>query len=166
MTDTNHKRLIIDLQKCDQCESCEVHCGYHNRPLNGDSGISGLRERATFALICRRCSIASCMDACEFDALQRDDEGIIKRHNMRCVSCKMCAHACPFGTIYTEMLTFYSVNCDSCLGSRDTEPACVASCPHGALEYRPIDPAEPGVHIVDQYLAARGNRWIRREAVS
>ena len=161
MTDSNHKRLIIDLEKCDLCESCSVSCEYQARPQ--DNGISGLRERAAFALICRRCSTASCVEACEFDELQRDREGKLRRHNMRCVSCKMCAHACPFGTIYTEMLTFYTVNCDACLERPDHEPACVASCPHGALEYRLADPAEPDVHVVDAHLAARARRWIRQE---
>ncbi len=163
MTDTSQIRLIIDLQKCDQCESCNVSCGYHDRLHPEEHGMSGLRERATFALICRRCAKASCMDACVFDALERGEDGILQRHNLRCVSCKMCAHACPFGTIYTEMLAFYAVNCDLCLDLHETEPACVASCPHGALEFRPVDPLETDVHVIDQHLAARARRWVRQE---
>lgn len=170
MTDSSQKYLVIDLQTCDQCQSgntsCTVSCGYHDRLNVEDHGLSGLRERATFALVCRRCSSASCINACVFDALERGPEGIIKRHNMRCVSCKMCAHACPFGTIYTDMLSFYQVNCDLCLDQLDTEPLCVASCPHGALEFRVIDPNEMDVHVVDQHLAARTNRWVRQEIMA
>ena len=167
MTDSKHKYLVIDLQKCDQCQSgnlaCSVKCAFHNHPDTGGHGLSGLRERATFTLVCRRCSMASCINACEFDALERGSGGIIKRHNLRCVSCKMCAHACPFGTIYTEMLSFYQVNCDLCLEQFDTQPACVNSCPLGALEFRAVDPNETNVHIIDQNLAARATRWVRRE---
>ena len=166
MTEIKHMRLIIDLEKCDQCESCNVSCDYHDRAHTAENGMSGLRERATFALICRRCAQASCIEACVFHALERDQEGVLKRHNMRCVSCKMCAHACPFGTIYTDMLSFYQVNCDSCLNHYDTAPPCVATCPQGALEYRVTDPAEPDVHIVDMHLAARAKRWLRQEATS
>ena len=166
MTDSNHKRLIIDLQKCDQCESCSVSCGYHDRAHPQEHGISGLRERATFALICRRCASASCIDACVFGALERDEDGIIQRHNLRCVSCKMCAHACPFGTIYTDTLTFYQVNCDLCLENSDSEPPCVSSCPHGALEFRLTDPSETDVYIIDPHLAARANRWVRQEVTT
>ena len=125
-----------------------------------------MRQRATFAVICRRCASASCIDACAFDALERGEDDILQRHNMRCVSCKMCAHACPFGTIYTDMLPFYDVNCDACLETCDTEPLCVASCPHGALEFRDTDPSEMDIHIVDQHLAARAKGWIRREVTS
>lgn len=165
MTESKQKYLVIDLNKCDQCASCNVDCGYHDRLNADENGLSGLRERATFALICRRCNSASCINACMFDALERGPDDIIKRHNLRCVSCKMCAHACPFGTIYTDMLSFYQVNCDLCL-EQDAQPPCVASCPHGALEFRELEPAETDVHVVDQHLAARANRWVRQEVIS
>ena len=166
MTETRRKRLIIDLNKCDQCESCSVSCGYHDRAHMEEHGIAGLRARATFALICRRCANASCIEACVFDALERGQDGIIQRHNLRCVSCKMCAHACPFGTIYTDTLTFYQVNCDACLEHIEQEPACVSSCARGALEFRFTDPAETDVYIIDPQLAARANRWLRQEVTS
>jgi Fe-S-cluster-containing hydrogenase component 2 len=164
MTDTSTKRLIIDLQKCDQCESCSVSCGFPGSTHPEENGLPRLRERATFAVICRRCASASCIDACAFDALERNPQGIIQRHNMRCVSCKMCAHACPFGTIYTEMLSFYEVNCDHCLAQQDEQPPCVVSCPHDALEFRATDPSETDIHIIDLHLAARGEAWVRQEA--
>ena len=166
MTDTSFKRLIIDLEKCDQCETCSVACGYYDRPHSNENGMSGLRQRATFAVICRRCASASCIDACAFEALDRGEDNILQRHNMRCVSCKMCAHACPFGTIYTDMLPFYELNCDACLNMSDSEPLCVASCPHAALEYRDTDPSEPDIYIVDRHLAARARGWVAREATS
>ena len=166
MTDASFKRLIIDLEKCDQCEACVVDCGYYNRPHENENGLWGLRQKATFALICRRCAHASCIDACEFGAIDRGEDMVLHRHNMRCVSCKMCAHACPFGTIYTDMLAFYEVNCEACLAMTDGPPACVASCPYGALEYRDTDPSEAGIHIIDDQLAARAEGWVRREAAS
>jgi len=166
MTDANQKRLIIDLQTCDSCESCSVSCGYYERPRTGENGLSSLHLRAAFAVICRRCTIASCIDACVFDALERDEDGIVQHHNLRCVSCKMCAFACPFGTIYTDMLPFYEVNCEICLGRNDTEPPCVDSCPHGALEYRLVETSETDVHIVDQCLAVRAERWLKQEVAS
>ncbi len=170
MTDSKQKYLVIDLQKCDQCLSnnngCDVCCGYYDRYGEHENGLSGLCERATFALVCRRCNTASCINACEFGALERGPKGIIQRHNMRCVSCKMCAHACPFGTIYTDMLSFYQVSCDPCLNQLETEPSCVPSCPNGALEFRVMDPSETDVHIIDQNLAARATRWVRREVTA
>jgi Fe-S-cluster-containing dehydrogenase component len=130
--------------------------------------LQGLREKVVFALLCRRCEVASCVIACPFDAIERQEDGIIRRYNLRCVSCKSCAHACPFGTIYPEMLTFYDRPyesfCEQCLAGSDDEPACVASCGQGALEYRVADPDEGDLHILDDYVAARVRKWVKREA--
>ena len=148
------KRLIIDLAQCDRCEECGVDCG----------GVPTLREQATFELVCRRCALASCVAACPFDALERlADGGVIRRHNLRCVSCKLCAHACPFGTIYPEMLGFYQAPCHGCRPDEGQAPPCVAGCARGALEYRALEPNEPGVYVIDGFLAARAERWVRRE---
>jgi Fe-S-cluster-containing hydrogenase component 2 len=153
------KRLVIDLDRCDECRECGVRCGH-----GGHYGALAIRERATFAVICRRCEEASCVDACPYLALERQADGVLLRHNLRCVSCKLCAHACPFGTIYPDMLSFYVTPCDACLGDGDGPPSCAGTCARGALTYREVSEDEPSVHIVDDYLAARSARWVKREA--
>lgn len=160
------KRLVIDLDRCEQCDQCRVDCAYFYRPHTRDHGVLALRERATFMLLCRRCEEPSCIDACPFGALERQPDGVLKRHNLRCVSCDLCAHACPFGTIYPDMLSFYVTPCDFCLGGSDAEPPCVRSCGRGALAYRDVDPEEPQLHILDKNLAARSAKWIKREEQS
>ena len=100
------ERLIIDLAACDRCDGCSI----------GPS-VLALRERATFELVCRRCEHASCVEACPFEALERGENGIVKRHNMRCVSCKSCSLACPFGTIYMELLPFYAMDYEAAVSS-------------------------------------------------
>ena len=159
------KRLLIDLNKCDGCESCGVDCAYFYRPRAGDHGILKLREAATFTVVCRRCEDPGCVAACRFDALERQDNGVLKRHNMRCVSCKCCAHACPFGTIYPEALPFFVTNSDYCIGSSADAPPCVGSCERGAIEYREVDaPGEDDLHVLGENLAVRAPKW-DKEAV-
>ncbi len=157
------KRLVIDLDRCDQCDRCGVVCSYFYRPQSKDHGILALRERATFDLICRRCEEPSCVDACLFNALERQSDGVLKRHNLRCVSCKLCVHACPFGTIYPDMVPFYVTPCDYCLGAGESEPPCARSCGRGALAYREVDPEEPRLHVLDDRLAVLSAKWIKRE---
>lgn len=168
------ERLIIDLAACDQCADCTV-----------GPAMLALRERATFELICRRCEHASCVLACPFDALERGEDGIIKRHNMRCVSCKSCSLACPFGTIYMELLPFYAMDYDAAVNSlagarhageaerrEDSKvPNPEDNRPHGgllqcrcnALEFREVAPGESDIHIIDDFLAARVRRWDRQD---
>jgi Fe-S-cluster-containing hydrogenase component 2 len=158
------KRLFIDLTKCDACEKCAVNCAYFYRARAEDHGLLTLRELATFALICRRCEEASCVAACKFAALERQADGILQRHNLRCVSCKCCSQACPFGTIYPEVLSFYVSKCDFCarLGA-ETIP-CTISCARQAVEYREVEEApKEGIFLVGEQLAVRAPRWDKKD---
>ena len=165
------ERLIIDLAACDRCETPCHH-----------PAVLAIREQATFELVCRRCQVASCVLACPFQALERTADGIIKRHNLRCVSCKSCALACPFGTIYAELLPFYSMDYQvavkSLVGGASAATFDVVEenerspltrllrmeC--DALDYGEVDPGDSGIHIIDEHLAARVQRWVRKEVAA
>jgi len=137
------KRLFIDLDLCARCdEECHLKCSYPYHPDN--NGMLSLREWLAFQLICRRCEGAPCTEACRYDALERLEDGLIKRHNFMCVSCKSCAVACPFGTIFFEILPFLTFTCDLCQGrlKEGEEPVCVRACPRGALKYGDFEPNE------------------------
>ena len=153
------KRIVLDLTKCEGCESCTVQCGYFYRPHDTDQGIQTLKERATFMIVCRRCEHASCIASCPYGALERQADGVIKRYNLRCVSCKLCTQGCPFGTIYPEMVGFYVSPCDYCLDRKTEEPPCVSGCVRDAITYREVAAAEPNVHIIDEHLAVIAPKW-------
>jgi Fe-S-cluster-containing dehydrogenase component len=100
------------------------------------------------------------VQACKFDALERQEDGVLKRYNMRCVSCKCCVHACPFGTIYPDTVPYFVTNCDFCVLSSGDQPPCVPSCVKGALEYREVEASEEeGLFLVGDYLAVRAPKW-------
>jgi len=156
------KRLFIDLNKCDACDQCSVTCDYFYQPKITEHGILALREMAQFALVCRRCEEPNCVAACRFEALERQEDGVMKRYNMRCVSCKCCSHACPFGTIYPETVPFYVAMCDYCLGGSQA-PRCIASCVKDAIEYRDVEEAEAeDVYVLGEHLAVRSPKWDKK----
>ncbi len=158
------KRLFIDLNKCDACDACAAACAYPYRPRPEDHGLLALRELATFALVCRRCEEPCCVAACKFRALERQPDGVLRRHNLRCVSCKCCSHACPFGTIYPETLPFYATACDLCAAAGDAAPPCVATCPGHALEFREVEASpKDGIFLVGERLAVKAPRWDKQD---
>lgn len=155
------ERLFIDLDVCasGQCKECVIQCSYFYHPDN--NGIISVAELATYALVCRRCEQPHCVNACPVEALEqqkdpevsgsrrisgdesfiRDKNKLLIRHNMRCISCKSCSHACPYGAIYPENVPLLIHNCDFCLDRRDkkSEPLCIKSCPYGALSLKSAD---------------------------
>lgn len=157
------KRLYIDLDKCDSCDECKVDCSYMYRAKASEHGVLALREFATFALVCRRCEDPGCVAACRFEALERQDDGVLKRHNMRCVSCKCCAQACPFGTIYPETVPFYVSNCDYCIHGSSGTPPCVPTCVKNAIEYKEVEASDEGdVYIINEHLAVKAAKWSKQ----
>ncbi|MBN1595513.1 4Fe-4S binding protein [candidate division FCPU426 bacterium] len=159
------KRLFIDLYLCDACEKCEVDCSYFYKPHPGSHGLFSLRELATFLLVCRRCQNPCCVAACAFEALERQDDGTLKRYTMRCVSCKSCAHACPFGTIYPDLVPYYASRCNLCETAQEgTIPPCVSKCAKKAISYKEIEPNEnEGIFLINPGLAVRAPRWQKEE---
>ncbi|MBN1805506.1 MAG: 4Fe-4S binding protein [Sedimentisphaerales bacterium] len=161
------KKLIIDLAKCDLQGSSGVRCSYNQHPTN--KGIDALLEMVRFALICRRCEAAPCVKACPNDALEKipskyNDAGILKRNNMLCTGCGTCAIACPFGTIYTDLIPYPSSVCDLCKGRLEDngKPLCVNTDTDGSLDYRDVTDGENDlIEIFDGILVkvAGGMLW-------
>lgn len=162
-------RLFIDLDLCasGDCPRCEIRCSYFYHPDN--NGIVSVAELAAYALVCRRCEEPHCVKACPADALEqrKDKDKLLIRHNMLCVSCRTCSHACPYGTIYPECVPYLVHVCDYCLDRRQTdgEPLCVSSCPHGALALRKADQElPPDTYLVGENLIVHSTHWTREKA--
>ena len=163
------KRLFVDLDICTsgQCKNCVIKCSYFYHPDN--NGIISVAELAAYYLVCRRCDEPHCVNSCPKEALEqeKDKNKLLIRHNMRCVSCKSCSHACPYGTIYPENVPFLIHNCDYCLDRRNQEgePLCITSCPYGALALRGADTAlDENTFLVGDNLIIHSTHWNREKA--
>ena len=166
------KRLFIDLDVCaaGECKDCVIECSYfYHAQKPGNNGIVSVVELATYALVCRRCEEPHCVNACPVEALeqQEEKENLLIRHNMRCVSCKSCSHACPYGAIYPELVPLLIHNCDFCLDRRSDkdEPLCIKSCPYGALSLKEAD-KELGENtfLVGDSIIVHSTHWQRDKA--
>ncbi len=161
-------KLIIDLAKCKLQDESKVQCSYKHHPEN--KGIDSLLEMIRFALICRRCEAAPCVNACPQNALEKvptenNDAGILKRANMLCTACGTCAIACPFGTIYTDLIPFPSSVCDLSKGRLEPgeKPLCVTTCEDGSIDYREADAEKENdlVEVFEEIVVkvAGGQLW-------
>lgn len=156
------KRLFVDLEKCNQCPECVVECSYIYHPQN--KGITSIRELATFAIFCRKCEEAPCVNSCYHNALSRDEQGIIKRARFLCTSCKTCSIACPFGVIFVDVLEFLDSKCDLCLTRKSL---CIGTCPYKAIEIKEIkeEDIDKEIYLVSDRLAVHSKKWFKDDTI-
>ena len=163
------KRLFIDIPALLESGVYidEIKCEYFFHRKN--PGQFSLLEVAEFAVYCRQCEESFCVEACPKEALERLDTGMIKRYNMRCVGCKSCILACPFGTIFPEVINYITAKCDYCLNqlkdNPDYEPLCVKTAPPGTLIMKEIEKEDPEnqIYFYGDHLAIKSYHWRRKE---
>ncbi|MBU4484885.1 4Fe-4S ferredoxin [bacterium] len=153
------KRLFIDLEVCFNCKECTAVCSYFFHPEN--KGVLSLLELASRAHICRNCETAPCVTCCPKEALEKQEDGVLKRYSMRCTSCKCCTIACPFGVIYPELVPYLVSKCDFCL-QENAEPPCVKGCPDGAVKYLEVEESkEKNIYFIGDHLAIHATPWMK-----
>ena len=163
------KKLFIDVEKLmgPETDIDEIKCSYFYHREN--QGAYSLLEVVEFAVYCRKCKIAFCVEACPRDALELTEQNIVKRYNMRCIGCKSCTLACPFGTIFPNIMNYIADKCDVCLDKRkldpDYVPLCVRSSPAGAIELKAIEKEDPenDIFFYGDHIAIKSHHWLEKE---
>lgn len=159
------KRLFVDAEICYRCGKCSAGCSYfyhQSKVLKEPVENNGVEKFLVYAaqyVVCRRCEEEFCVNSCPNEALEKDKRGILQRHEMRCTSCKICATACPFGTIYAEILPYKTSKCDFCVGRGET-PLCVRTCPEGALKYIEVEESpKDNIFLIGDKVAVCAVPW-------
>ncbi len=124
------KRLIVTPSRCIGCRSCELSCSFAHFKKPGEPGISRIRtytysDDFSLVSVCQQCDDAACVRVCPTDALSMNDAGVVEVNMDKCIHCRMCAVACPFGNIVIEEGTLEIIKCDLCGG----DPVCAKFCP-------------------------------------
>ncbi len=98
--------LVIDMHSCVRCNACVEACvSVHDDrvPRLSKTGTRVVHKETghtvTLATSCYNCEIPECMMACEYGAIRRDVQGLIRYVWDNCVGCQMCSTACPYGVI-------------------------------------------------------------------
>jgi len=89
---------------------------------------------------CMHCLNPACVAACPAAAMYRSPEGPVIYRPERCLGCRYCQAACPFGVPMFEWdnpITPVISKCWFCYDRLQAgePPACVDACPTGALRF-------------------------------
>ena len=150
--------IVVDLNKCTGCRTCEAVCSQVNRKVTingkpfdglGNPHFSNIRIEYFNPPVdipnhCFMCKDAPCIESCPVEpdektgrkALYRDEKTLaVKVDYESCISCGSCARTCTelrSGAILLNADTGKPEGiCNLCEG----DPTCVKKCPFGALSH-------------------------------
>jgi Fe-S-cluster-containing hydrogenase component 2 len=134
------KILEVKPELCTSCETCElicsfVHYGVFNPKKSKVRVITWWKEGIGVPTMCWQCETPYCANACPTSALTKDPEtGVVNLDYDKCIGCKMCINACPFGEIFITPGERFPEKCDHC-STVEGGPWCAELCPTSAIEY-------------------------------
>ncbi|RME64263.1 MAG: 4Fe-4S dicluster domain-containing protein [Alphaproteobacteria bacterium] len=189
--------LVIDLDSCVGCQACAVSCKEWNTggltgpledrdPYGADPhGVWYNRVHSYeleapddggrtvyFPKSCLHCDDAPCVTVCPTGAsLKRAEDGIVLVDPDKCIGCKLCSWACPYGAREYDISAGVMKKCTLCVDRIYDEtiaperrvPACVSACPVGARHFG--DLGDPGSKV-SRLVAARGGVDLMPEAAT
>jgi formate dehydrogenase iron-sulfur subunit len=146
------KAILTDTTLCTGCEKCVDACKQEKKlgkdiPRRWKRRIDDLSSTRYTTMVrrpgnrfarqqCRHCLEPACVSVCLVGALQKTAEGPVIYDTDRCIGCRYCMMACPYGIPrYDWQATVpYVLKCDMCFDrvTNGGEPACVKACPEKA----------------------------------
>ena len=153
--------FFIDFQRCIGCEACAAGCAechtHRGYPMVQVDKVDPAMSPQTSPMVCMHCKVPTCALSCPADAIKMDENGIVHSSlKPRCIACRNCELACPFGVPMIREDIQQMQKCDMCFDrtAAGKKPMCCTVCPTGALHY----------NTMENMLAARPhskpiNRW-------
>ncbi len=154
---------LIDVSTCIGCKACQVACSewndlrdevgtcdgtYNNPPDLTNESWTVMRFNETTEngklewLIrkdgCMHCEDPGCLKACPSPgAIVQYNNGVVDFNQENCIGCGYCITGCPFNIPRLSKKDNKAYKCSLCSDrlAVGQEPACVKSCPTGAIQF-------------------------------
>ncbi len=159
--------MLVDTTLCVGCRACVVACKqWNHNPVSLMDNVSKdntleaapLLKADTFTNIratevtdvtgpkwvytkiqCMHCEYPACAEACIVGALVKTAKGPVTYDETKCIGCRYCMTACPFGipNFEWDKTMPWIRKCTFCATRQEEglQPACSGSCPSGALKF-------------------------------
>lgn len=145
----------INSSICADCKACQVACkdknnlpvGMMYRRVVQYGGGTWVRQGTTMvpngvfsysvSVACMHCENPPCVDVCPANAMQKRADGIVYVDQDKCIGCRYCQWACPYGAPVFDEAKGVVGKCNLCMDLVDQglNPSCVDACPMRAIEF-------------------------------
>lgn len=138
------KTMFVDPSRCIGCRACEAAC----RECDSHKGESMIMvdfidrgsSVATQPTLCMHCQdpVAPCAQVCPVLAITISPDGVVHQAEpSRCIGCRNCVYACPFGVPKFDTEARLMKKCNLCYDRtvEGLQPWCAQACPTQAIWY-------------------------------
>jgi len=159
---TSQKAFYFDASACTGCKACQIACQdqnglsadilwrrvfqYGGGSWEPDNSVPGLyRANNVYAYsvstACMHCEDAICVDVCPAGAITKREDGVVLIDQEKCIGCRYCEWACPYGAPAFNEAKGVMSKCTFCedLQAKGENPACVDACVMRALDFGELD---------------------------
>lgn len=131
--------MVIDLRRCVGCMSCQVSCKMENDvPLGVFRAWVKIEQRGQYPNVsqsflpmrCNHCTNPPCVSVCPTRASYIRGDGIVMVNYDKCIGCRYCIAACPYGARFLSPVRRRIGKCTFCIHrvEEGLEPTCVRNC--------------------------------------
>lgn len=161
--------LLLDVTRCIGCGACSAACKEQNQlPPEVEATTTAYtwttveaRGEAFVRRMCMHCLEPTCVSVCPVAAMRKTPEGPVVYEASRCIGCRYCVMACPFGVPKYQWDRAVPVvgKCVLCFSRvRQGQPtACASVCPTGATMFGERDAL---VREARARIAAEPDRYV------
>jgi anaerobic dimethyl sulfoxide reductase subunit B (iron-sulfur subunit) len=150
--------FYFDSSACTGCKACAIACkdrsslpvGVNWRHITDYGGGSWVPDSNHHELLiannvyvyslstaCMHCQDPACVHVCPTTAMYKREDGIVLVDASKCIGCRYCEWACPYGAPQFREDLGVMTKCNFCedLLAQGQNPACVDACTMRCLDY-------------------------------
>lgn len=93
------------------------------------------------SIACMHCQNPKCVEICPTQAMYKSTDGVVLIDQNKCIGCRYCEWACPYGAPQFDESKGVMTKCDFCqdLTAAGQNPVCVDACVMRVLDYGDLE---------------------------